>query len=314
MRLAARFAAVPALERDPGEEPFGEAWLVGPEARVLGGPQAGWSIAELTARFGEALLGVAPTRHYGTRFPLLIKLLDAAEPLSIQVHPDDAYAVAHASAAGDLGKTEAWWLLDATSDATLWWGVNAPVTRQQLREAAEGGNLPGLLRRMPARKGEVFVNPAGTIHALGAGIFAYEVQQASDLTYRLDDHGRFDAVGRPRALHLEDGVAVATLTPSDRPAPPAIKHPGRMELARTHAFVLERLHPSTAQGLHISLSDASFEVLTNLGEEGTAELSGQSILTLPPQSSWLFAAGSGKLVLGGGGPYARARYPMRSSG
>jgi mannose-6-phosphate isomerase len=257
---------------------------------------------------------VTPRRaRTGAAFPLLIKLLDAAEPLSIQVHPDDGYAAAHPSAAGDLGKTEAWWVLDAAPGATLWWGMEAPQTRECLRQAAAAGALQRYLRRLPARPGGIFVNPAGTIHALGAGILAYEVQQASDLTYRLDDHGRVDAAGRPRALHLDDALAVATLIPGARPAPPPIEHqPGVWELARTHAFVLERLEPPAGGELRVALSRSSFEVLTNVGHQGgLARAQAGTELPFPAGSSWLFAAGSGELTLIGGGPYARAHYPQR---
>jgi mannose-6-phosphate isomerase len=288
--------------------------LVGPESRILNGPQAGWTVAQLSERYGEALLGAAATARYGRRFPLLIKLLDAAQPLSIQVHPDDAYAARHANASGDLGKTEAWWVLAAAPDSFVWWGVNETLSRERLRALLTNGELSAHLRRIPVVAGQVVVNPAGTIHALGAGVLAYEVQQASDLTYRLDDHGRRDAAGLPRTLHLEDGLAVANLEPGGASAPvPRVHGPGRVELARTHAFVLDRLDPG-ASDLEVVLGAGSVEILTNLGSQPGVATGGSAAesLELPPGSSWLYPAGSGTIRLSGGGPYARARYPSRA--
>lgn len=312
--LAARFPDA-AHPREPVGEPFGEAWLAGPEARIAEGPQVGWSLQRLAAHYGPQLLGAAPTQCYGERFPLLIKLLDAAQPLSIQVHPDDAYAAAHASAGGDLGKTEAWWVLETSPDACVWWGFAAALSRDALRAAASQGALAPLLRRIPVAPHDVIINPAGTVHALGAGVLAYEVQQASDLTYRLDDHGRRDAAGNPRPLHLDDGVAVALLEPGGQTAPPAtLLAPGRWALAHTHAFVLERLEPPLDGTLSIELSTLSFELISHLGDQlGSGQLDARAInLTLAPGSSWLFAAGSGTIRLAGGGPYARVRFPSAS--
>jgi mannose-6-phosphate isomerase len=213
----------------------------------------------------------------------------------------------------DLGKTEAWWVLDATPGAFVWWGLREPISREGLRNLLHRGSLSERLRRLPVAPGAVIVNPAGTIHALGAGVLAYEVQQASDLTYRLDDHGRLDGAGQPRALHLEDGVAVATLVPGEDVAPlPRVLGPGRSEIARTHAFVLERIEP-WGRELPLTLSAGSFEIISNLGSEsGEALGAGEDSLLIPAGSSWLFAAGSGSLRLRGGGPYARARYPSRT--
>lgn len=143
-------------------------------------------------------------------FPLLVKLIDAASDLSIQVHPDDDYAAAHG---GQLGKTEMWYIAEAEPEAFIYYGVKEEITRQQLAKAMEEHQLCDLLRKVPVQKGETYFIPAGTIHAIGHGCVIAEVQQSSNLTYRLYDYDRLDASGKPRPLHIADGCAVADLRP-----------------------------------------------------------------------------------------------------
>ena len=316
-RLATRWAAGdPAIER--GRQPVGEAWLAGPWSRVAEGHDAGREVADLVAEHGAALLGSAPWARYGARFPLLVKLLDAAEPLSLQVHPDDAYALRHEAASGHLGKTEAWWVLSAEPGARVTWGFAREVTRDELARAAASGRWAPLLRELSVAADDVVVNPAGTVHALGAGLMVYEVQQASDLTYRLFDHGRLGADGRPRQLHLAQALAVARLTPGEAPAPaPIARAPGRVERARTDAFVLEAIEPRAAgvapEGVAWDVGPASFELLTDLGDAargvaGTLRWRGGEA-TLSPGSSWLLPAGLGPVALRGASPCARCWVP-----
>jgi mannose-6-phosphate isomerase len=225
----------------PGAGPFGEAWLAGPDTVVADGPAAGATLESLARRHGAAFVGTAPAARFGDRMPLLVKLLDAAEPLSVQVHPDDAYALREEAASGHLGKDEAWLILEAESGATVSWGWRRAVDADEVRRAASGGDLGALLREEPVSPGDVIVNEAGVVHAVGAGVLLYEVQQASDLTYRLYDHGRVGLDGRPRPLHVDAALAVARLTPGDRPAPRARPvAPGRTRLAHTRSFCLER--------------------------------------------------------------------------
>jgi len=302
--------------REPGVEPIGEAWLAGPDTLVAAGADAGTRLAELAGRHGRALLGTAPWARYGDRFPLLVKLLDAAAPLSLQVHPDDAYARRHEAASGHLGKTEAWWVLDAAPCATVWWGFRRPTGRAEVAAAIADGTLAGLLRRLPVAPGDVVVNPAGTVHALGAGLTVYEVQQASDLTYRLDDHGRVGADGRPRPLHVEAALAVAAYAPGASPAPAPIERgAGRTELARTDAFVLEAVTGDADAGGPARtwrVGGGSFELLTHLappaGDAGRLTWAGGSVL-LAPNATWLLPAGLGDVRLAGGTTYARAWMP-----
>lgn len=316
-RLAARWAPGEA-DVEAGREPVGEAWLAGPWTRVAAGPDAGRDLVALATEHGAALLGAAPWSRYGARFPLLVKLLDAAEPLSLQVHPDDAYALRFESASGHLGKTEAWWVLSADPGAQVTWGFAREVTTDEVERAAESGRWGPLLRQLPVVPGDVVVNPSGTVHALGAGLLVYEVQQASDLTYRLDDHGRLGVDGRPRELHLERALAVARLTPGPAPAPiPIARAAGRVELARTDAFVLESVDPRAegvgASGVTWEVGTGSFELLTDLGDAGTTGVGtllwdgGEASVTAG--SSWLLPAGLGSVALHGPSRCARCWVP-----
>ena len=199
-RLAERFGL-------DASEPIGEAWMVFDENRIASGPYAGRVLAEVLPRLGEAFLGRAVVERYGHRLPLLVKFLDTADWLSVQVHPDDAYARTHEAESGWLGKAEAWVVLEAEPDARVIYGVKRPLTREELRAAAQDGTILELLNFVPVQQGDVIYVPPGTIHALGPGLLVYEVSQRSDLTYRLYDYGR------GRELHLDRALDVARLEP-----------------------------------------------------------------------------------------------------
>ncbi|ADR37619.1 mannose-6-phosphate isomerase, type 1 [Oceanithermus profundus DSM 14977] len=193
------------------DEPIGEAWMVAGENRIASGPYAGRVLAEVLPELGEAFLGRAVVERHGYRLPLMVKFLDTAQWLSVQVHPDDAYARAHEAESGWLGKAEAWVVLEAEPGAQVIYGVKRPVTRAELRAAALDGSILELLNFVPVQKGDVIYVPPGTIHALGPGLLVYEVSQRSDLTYRLYDYGR------GRELHLEKALDVARLEPMEAP-------------------------------------------------------------------------------------------------
>ena len=163
--------------------------------------------------------------------PLLVKYLFTSERLSIQVHPGDTAACARGYR---RGKDEAWYVLEAEPGATIGLGLTRRVSPEDLRAAALDGSIETLLDWRPVAAGDVFYSPAGTIHAIGAGLSLVEIQQNLDLTYRLYDYGR------PRELHLDDAVAVADPAPFPAPPPPREAEPGRAILAGGRAFVLER--------------------------------------------------------------------------
>lgn len=140
-------------------------------------------------------------------FPLLIKILDAEDELSVQVHPDDTYGMKHE---GELGKTECWYIIDAEPGAEIIYGHHAK-TREELAEMIKEGRWDDLLKKVPVKKGDFFYVPSGTIHAIGKGIMILETQQSSDTTYRVYDYDRKDASGQKRELHIQQSIDVTTV-------------------------------------------------------------------------------------------------------
>ena len=210
------------LKRDWGKRtemsPLAESWELscheaGPSV-IAGGKFAGQTLAEYLAAHPQ---DAGTKAERAGEFPLLIKLIDAAGPLSVQVHPDDAYARAHEHA---LGKTEMWLVLDASEGAGIYYGFKRETSLEEMREAIRQNTLTDLLNWVPAKAGDCFFIPAGTVHAIGAGLLIAEVQQSSNLTYRVYDYGRVGADGRPRALHIEQALAVTRREPPKTPVGP----------------------------------------------------------------------------------------------
>jgi mannose-6-phosphate isomerase len=156
---------------------------------------------------GETLLGKQAIAIYGYRFPLLVKFIDASAKLSVQVHPDDSYAAQYEG--GKLGKTEFWYILATEPASTIVHGFKAPTSSTQVRRAIEQVELEELLHEEMVAAGDVIFVPAGTVHAIGSGVILYEVQEYSDITYRMYDYGRLTAVGAPRELHVERSLDVS---------------------------------------------------------------------------------------------------------
>ena len=173
--------------------------LSGHESRVTNGAYRGKNLDEVFALWGDRLTG-----KKNKDFPLMLKLLDAQKCLSVQVHPDDAYALQHE---GKAGKSEAWYILDAAPGARLVYGIDADG--EDLKTILESGQLENHLHWVEAHPGDVFYIPSGTIHALGPGIQCYEIQQSSDVTYRLWDWNRTGKDGKPRELHVEQALSVS---------------------------------------------------------------------------------------------------------
>jgi mannose-6-phosphate isomerase len=255
------------LEYPPAQ--LAESWQVYEQNRILGGPFADRTLADVTAEHGALVVGSHSFKRYGADFPLLAKFIDAADDLSVQVHPDDAYAHSVEAATGFHGKTEAWHILRAAPGADLIHGLAAPSSRESFAAAVAGGELMRLLRRVPAAPGDTIFVPAGTVHAISGGIMLFEIQQKSDLTYRVYDYDRRDAQGRPRELHLDRALDVidygeqppATITPQPLGE-------GRALLVSCPYFTMERWE------LHNTLDRTtildSFEILTAI--DGAARL------------------------------------------
>ncbi len=251
-----------------GREPLGEVVMTATANRVVGGPLNGRTLGELIAADPVALVGrrgQAATRGHPL-FPLLVKLIDAAQPLSIQVHPDDE----RGAAIDSVGKTEAWHVLAADPDATYFAGLVEGAGIADL-EAAVGvgpGSVARHVRRLPARAGETVFFPAGTLHALGAGAMLYELQQASEITYRLDDWGRVGADGHPRPMHVAESLEA--IDPTIRPEiiPPIRLDAGaarRDLLVACHYFALDRFRLDAGAEVVLRADDTAQTVTVTRG-------------------------------------------------
>ncbi|MET0622867.1 MAG: type I phosphomannose isomerase catalytic subunit [Pyrinomonadaceae bacterium] len=197
--------------------PVGEVWAAFDGSAARGGAADGRTVGELVAEHGEELLGAESVSRFGRRFPVLVKLLDCADWLSVQVHPDDAQA-ARMVGHGATGKSEAWHFLEAEAGAEIIAGVREGTSRRELEAAIRGGRVGEVARRFKVRAGETLYIPAGTLHSLGPGLLLYEVQQASDTTYRVYDWDR--PAGADRGLHIEEAAAVAD--PDKNPEPSTV--------------------------------------------------------------------------------------------
>jgi mannose-6-phosphate isomerase len=198
------------------DPPVGEAWIAYGASRVANGQLAGRTLDQLSAGYGPALLGTTVADRFGVRFPLLIKLLDCADWLSIQVHPDDEQA--GRMVPGEFGKTEAWYFLGAEAEIIA--GVKPGVGADELRIAIQQGRVLEIANHLAVAQGEALLVPAGTLHSLGPGSFVYEVQEASDTTYRVYDWGRPASAGRE--LHIEASMEVARPVGPNEPRRPRI--------------------------------------------------------------------------------------------
>lgn len=228
---------------------IGEALLTISSARVASGPGAGQTLEDLATASphhwcGEQ--GLRATRGQAI-FPLLTKLIDATETLSVQVHPDDALAAARGLG---FGKTEAWRILDAAPGAVVYAGLRAGVTGEEFEAACKGqGDVSGYLNPIPARAGMTVVIPAGTAHAIGGGLLIYEIQQPSNVTFRLNDWGRLDEHGNSRDLHHEDGREALKPDVYPHPITPVRVVDERAVLAATPYFALEHVEVRPAKAL-----------------------------------------------------------------
>jgi len=200
------------LEREgwkslPEGKLVGEAWETEVSTVAQNGPHAGKTLGTLVDELGVALLGEQAIAVFGQRFPLLAKFIDANAKLSVQVHPDDDYAAQHER--GKLGKTEFWYVLAAEPDATIVYGFQAPTSAGEVQHAIEQVRLEELLHEERVAAGDVIFVPAGTVHAIGSGVMLYELQEYSDITYRMYDYGRLTAAGTPRELHIARSLDVS---------------------------------------------------------------------------------------------------------
>lgn len=249
-------------------KPLAETWECsthpdGP-SMVASGIHCGRLLTEVLKEHRE-YLGTHPKTD--GELPILIKFIDAKKDLSVQVHPDDAYAKRYEN--GQLGKTEMWYVLDATKDAHLIYGLNQDVDKEKLRASILDGRIEKYLRKVKVEKDDLFYIEAGMIHAIGAGAMIVEIQESSNLTYRMYDYNRIDKNGQLRALHVDKALEVANLKASEEPTQPmrVLKYrPGCASelLCRCEYFEVHRMliHTERCRELAGYQSDStSFRVL-----------------------------------------------------
>lgn len=188
----------------PEQENIGESWEVSTldmlPSVIANGTWAGYPLSEVIAKMPEAILGKAVAKRYHNQMPLLVKFIDTRDDLSVQVHPDDAMALREHNGSG---KTEMWYVIDADKDAYIYAGFKEELTPEEYARRVADGTIIDALAKHEIRTGDVFYIPAGRVHAIGKGVLLTEVQQSSDLTYRIYDYGRLGLDGKPRALHTE---------------------------------------------------------------------------------------------------------------
>lgn len=245
----------------PESEKTAEAWILCEDDIVLDGPYSGQTLSKVVATEGVSALGSKVASHTGTRFPLLIKLLDCAAWLSLQVHPDNQQAQ-KLSGPGYFGKTEAWYVIHAENDAQLISGFKPQVDLSQINKNVGKKEILNLVDYIKVQTGDTLFIAPGTIHALGPGLFIYEIQQNSDITYRVYDWDR--PQDNNRKLHLEESaIALRISSKSKMISGNLAINSERKKLVSCKFFTLEKIQ-ATNKSFAITLNGESFAVVTSI--------------------------------------------------
>lgn len=296
----------------PAGEPIGEAWLVSDhpehESVVADGPHAGRTLRDLLQEDARAILGRRAQLTVHGRFPLLLKLLDAGDKLSIQVHPNDDDA--RRLNEPDVGKTEMWYIVEGDPGSVVYCGIPSGLSAAEFDEVRRAGRLGGLLEKIDARPGTAVFVSAGTVHAIGGGCLLAEIQQNSDLTYRIDDWGRVQADGSPRTLHLDKAMQVIDFQGrhSGAAKPLAYEVSGARinVLGACGYFAAERMIVS--RGCEFDTRGDSFQLC--LGLDGRLTVSaGDNQRDLAPGCALMIAGASKRFGVLGSGSFLRYYVP-----
>ncbi|MBQ4145669.1 MAG: class I mannose-6-phosphate isomerase [Clostridia bacterium] len=240
---------------------------------VASGKDKGVTLSEYIEKYGNKILGRNSAAF--EYFPILIKLIDAKDNLSIQVHPNDEYALKNE---GEYGKTEMWYILDAEDEAFLYYGLKENISKDEFKQRIENNTLLDVLNKVSVHKGDTFFISAGTVHAIGRGIIICEIQQNSNTTYRVYDYDRRDARGNPRQLHIEKALDVSDLFP-----PPALRRKETNQfdgysiknLAECKYFTVDKICVSSSATL--SVTSDSFIALNVVDGEGSLSMNGADL-------------------------------------
>lgn len=271
----------------PPQQNIAESWEVAAhpngDVTVINGPLAGKNLSEISEILGDALIGSRGAwALQRNRFPLLVKLLDASRELSVQVHPGDEYAGDHEG--NELGKTEMWVVLHAKRDARVILGLKRGTTREKFRQALEDGALERQLHEIPVRSGDFICVPSGSIHAILGGLLIAEIQQNSDVTYRVYDWNRVGDDGKPRPLHVERAMDVINFDQVEPVLPQArliVEQPAirRWELCRNQYFCVERVELGASARYEGTCNGSTLEIWGTIAGGASVE-SGQKAIDL----------------------------------
>lgn len=260
---------------------------------VADGEFAGLTLAQYIEKEGKSVLGTNCEKF--ENFPILIKLIDAKDNLSVQVHPNNEYAQ---RVEGEYGKTEMWYVVDCDEGASLLYGFKHNITKEEFRERIENNTLLEVTNSVPVKKGDVFFIEAGTLHAIGKGILIAEIQQNSNTTYRIYDYGRVGADGKPRQLHIDKAVDVTNLCPA-KPYPQSepVDMGGwtKKRLAKCEYFTVDVINVDTSAALEADKS--SFVNILVLDGGCVLSSEGNDAVELKKGDSVFIPAGLGKFEL-----------------
>lgn len=277
-------------------EKVAESWMLsnhpdGPST-ITNGEYAGMTLPEYFQKAGRGVFGTDCARF--PDFPVLIKLIDAKDRLSIQVHPDDEYARAHGE---PFGKTEMWYIVDCEPGASLYYGFDHAITKEEFKSRIESNTLEEVLNRAEVHPGDVFFIESRTLHAIGSGILIAEIQQSSNLTYRIYDYGRPGKDGKPRELHIPQALDVTRLAPPDRPARPQGK---REELQGYSRILLSSCDIFTVYEMEIT--EATMQA-NGLSFHSLVCLNGDALLLREGKPEFSFQKGDSVFIPAGYGSY-----------
>lgn len=254
---------IAALKGEPCEQPrIGESWEIsaieGYESVVSTGPLKGTTITELAKNYGTTLLGHKVVACYGKAFPLLVKLIDAHDILSLQVHPNDEIA---GKRHNTNGKSEMWYVIDAEPGATIYCGLSSPLTPDSLDEHIRDKSIMTDVKSYKTSRGQFYFIPAGTLHSIGAGNLLAEIQDSSDITYRVYDHDRTDDDGKPRQLHRSEAREAIDFTYPKTVEPIAkVFDSSTVDAVRSEHFTVDYFNIDSKEQ-RICTSDDSFTVI-----------------------------------------------------
>jgi mannose-6-phosphate isomerase len=273
-------------------EPLGEAWMTGSECRFADGPFAGKKLGEAWPEMPPEWTGTSVDRSGS--FPLLVKFLFPEDKLSVQVHPDDDYASRHEQAAGGRGKTEMWYVMNARPRAEVLVGLKSGVTRESLERAIVDGMAENCLEHIPLRAGDAVFVPARTAHTIGPGLVLCEIQQNSDITYRVYDYNRRDAKGQPRPLHIQKALDVMRFGQQSggKIVPVRTQEAGAEKTYFASCRYFETTRWEFSEPARMASLQSSYDLLIFLEGTGTIQWGGEHASYAPAQV-WMVPAALG---------------------